>query len=134
MVLPPGSFAIAVQALGEHFTIVVHESRRSRVDADHGLTRHIRDHPADSRDDIGGGDLVAVHQISPRDAVILSVASQARCRLLLSGELRDEFTWGDLAFGNPFTAPRHVFVYPLLGEKFSTDSSDRGALLNFTLC
>ncbi|TIP31923.1 MAG: PIN domain-containing protein, partial [Mesorhizobium sp.] len=39
-------------------------------------------------------DLAADHRFGTWDAVILSAASQARCRLLLSEDLQDGFTWG----------------------------------------
>ncbi|TIP31920.1 MAG: PIN domain-containing protein, partial [Mesorhizobium sp.] len=39
-------------------------------------------------------DLAADHRFGIWDAVILSAASQAGCRLLLSEDLQDGFTWG----------------------------------------
>jgi predicted nucleic acid-binding protein len=58
--------------------------------------------------------LAAVHQFSIWDGVILAAASQAGCRLLLSEDLHDGFTWGGVTVANPFALPRHTFLDTLL--------------------
>ena len=45
-------------------------------------------------------DLAADHHFGIWDAVILSTASQTDCRLLLSEDLQDGFTWGGVAVAN----------------------------------
>jgi predicted nucleic acid-binding protein len=65
---------------------------------------------------LAAADLATDHQLSIWDAIILSAASQAGCRLLLSEDLQDGFTWGGVTVVNPFSAPRHLLLNTLLGE------------------
>lgn len=55
-------------------------------------------------------DLAASHRIDIWDAVILSTAASSGCRLLLSEDLQDGFTWGSVTVVNPFA----VQLNPLL--------------------
>lgn len=48
-------------------------------------------------------DLAADHHFGIWDAVILSTASQTGCRLLLSEDLQDGFTWA--AWPSPISLP-----------------------------
>src|SRR5262245_43964069 len=63
-------------------------------------------------------DLAADHHLGIWDAVILSAASKVGCRLLLSEDLQDGFTWGGVTVVNPFAPTRH----PLLGALLDVDS------------
>ena len=54
--------------------------------------------------------------ISPWDAVILSAAADASCRLLLSGDLQDGFTWSGVTVANPFAKRPHPLLTALLAE------------------
>jgi predicted nucleic acid-binding protein len=61
-------------------------------------------------------DLATDHRLGIWDAVILSASSQAGCRLLLSEDLQDGFTWGGVTVVNPFAAERHALLEALLGD------------------
>ena len=61
-------------------------------------------------------DLATDHRLGTWDAVILSAASQAGCRLLLSEDLQEGFTWAGVTVVNPFSSPQHVLLSALLGE------------------
>ena len=61
-------------------------------------------------------DLATDHQLGIRDAIILSAASQAGCRLLLTEDLQEGFTWAGVTVVNPFSSPRHALLEALLGE------------------
>jgi predicted nucleic acid-binding protein len=61
-------------------------------------------------------DLATDHQLGIWDAAILSAASQSGCRLLLSEDLHEGFTWGGVTVVNPFASPRHALLQALLGE------------------
>lgn len=115
--LPQEAAIIPVQVLGELFNVLTRKARRSRAEA--------RDAPLSWRDSFAvietapeamlvAVDLATDHHLSIRDAVILSVASQAGCRLLLSEDLRDGFTWG-VTVVNPFASARHALLESLLG-------------------
>ena len=47
-------------------------------------------------------DLSVDHQISMWDALILSVAAENKCRLLLSEDFQNGFTWRGVTVVNPF--------------------------------
>lgn len=61
-------------------------------------------------------DLATDHQLGIWDAVILSVASQSGCRLLLSEGLHAGFTWAGVTVVNPFASPQHALLHALLAE------------------
>ena len=50
-------------------------------------------------------DLTVVHQMPIWDALILAVAAEQRCRILLSEDFQDGFTWRGVTVVNPFTNP-----------------------------
>jgi predicted nucleic acid-binding protein len=66
---------------------------------------------------LAAADLATDHQLGIWDAVILSAASQAGCRLLLSEDLEEGFTWAGVTVVNPFSSPRHALLEALLGEE-----------------
>ena len=47
-------------------------------------------------------DLTVDHQISMWDALIMSVAAENKCRLLISEDLQNGFTWRGVTVVNPF--------------------------------
>jgi predicted nucleic acid-binding protein len=61
-------------------------------------------------------DLSTDHQLGIWDAVILSAAAHAGCRLLLSEDLHEGFTWGGVTVVNPFSKPRHTLLQALLDK------------------
>lgn len=70
-------------------------------------------------------DLACDHQMQIWDALILSVSAENRCRLLLSEDLHDGFTWRGVTVLNPFASPEH----PLLasaGVIATSSKSKRG--------
>ena len=61
-------------------------------------------------------ELSVNHQLSAWDAVILSAAADAGCRLLLSHDLQDGFTWSGVTVVNPFATTRHPLLDAVLSE------------------
>jgi len=61
-------------------------------------------------------DLAADHSLQIWDALILSIAADNRCRLLLSEDLQNGFTWRGVTVVNPFVAP----LSPLLSNILTT--------------
>ena len=52
-------------------------------------------------------ELAARHQLSLWDAIMLAAAAQAGCRVLLSEDMQDSFSWRGVIVRNPFmNAPR----------------------------
>jgi predicted nucleic acid-binding protein len=57
-------------------------------------------------------DLMLDHGLAVWDAIILATAAEAGCRVLLSEDMQDGFTWGGVTIVNPFASPPH----PLLDD------------------
>jgi predicted nucleic acid-binding protein len=117
--LPQASVVIPVQILGELFNVLVRKAGRTRADARNALLGWRDTFPVAATSPeimLAAADLAMDHQLGIWDAVILSAASQARCRLLLSEDLQDGFTWGGVTVVNPFATPRHVLLGALLGD------------------
>ncbi len=115
--LPQEAAVVPVQVLGELFNVLVRKAGRSRSEA--------RDVLLSWRDAftvvetspevmLAAADLATDHQLGLWDAVILSAASQAGCRLLLSEALQEGFTWAGVTVVNLFPDPKHPLLQALL--------------------
>jgi predicted nucleic acid-binding protein len=60
--------------------------------------------------------LSAEHRLPIWDAVVLASAADAGCRLLLSEDFQEGFTWGGVTATNPFSPKRHLLLDSLLEE------------------
>ncbi len=120
--LPQEAIVIPVQVLGELFNVLVRKAGKSRSDS--------RDTVLSWRDTFSvmetssevmlmATDLATDHHFGIWDAVILSAASQAGCRLLLSEDLQAGFTWGGVTVVNPFASPQHALLDALLDDQAS---------------
>ena len=115
--LPPESTLVPVQALGELFAVLVRKARKSRADAAAAVLSWGDAFPLiETSNDVllAATDLVQAHQLSLWDAVMLSAAADARCRLLLSEDLQEGFTWRGVTVTNPFASPRHPLLDALV--------------------
>ena len=65
---------------------------------------------------IAATDLAADHRLGIWDSVMVAVAAEVGCRLLLSEDLNDGFSWRGVTVVNPFGAMRHPLLGALLGE------------------
>ncbi len=114
---PTGTAVIPVQVLGELFNVLVRKAGLSRADARDALLGWRDTFPAvGTTPDMmaAATDLATDHRLAIWDAVVLSVASHAGCRLLLSEDLQDGFTWGGVTVVNPFASPRHALLESLI--------------------
>lgn len=118
--LPQEAAVIPVQVLGELFNILTRRAGKSRAQAREALLGWrdsftvLETTPAAM---LAATDLATDHQLGIWDAVILSVASQANCRLLVSEDLQDGFTWGGTTIVNPFGVQRHPLLEELMGRR-----------------
>lgn len=116
--LPQEAAIVPVQVLGELFNVLTRKAGRSQAGAREALLGWRDTFPVvetGSEAMLAAADLATDHQFSIWDAVILAVASQSGCRLLLSEDLQDGFTWGGVTVANPFVSPRHALLESLLG-------------------
>jgi predicted nucleic acid-binding protein len=115
--LPQESTVIPVQVLGELFNVLVRKAGKSRAVArDVLLSWRDAFSVVETSSEIvfAAADLATDHRFGIWDAIILSAASQAGCRLLLSEDLQDGFTWGGVTVVNPFASPRHILLDALV--------------------
>ena len=115
--LAPDETLIPVQVLAELFAVLVRKANRPRSAAAAAILTWGDAFPlVDTSSDILGSavDLASAHQMGIWDAVILSAAAQANCRLLLSEDFQDGFTWGGVTVANPFSKSRHPLLEGLL--------------------
>jgi predicted nucleic acid-binding protein len=61
-------------------------------------------------------DLAAQHRLRIWDAVVLSAAASTGCRLLLSEDLQDGFTWNGVTVVNPFSKTPHELLAQALQD------------------
>lgn len=115
--LPEDAPAVPVQVLGELFSILVRKGGRSRTDAHAAVLAWSDSFPlieTSSAILLAAVDLAARHQLFIWDAVVLSAASDAGCRLLLSEDMQDGFTWGGVTVTSPFAPSLHPVLAGLL--------------------
>lgn len=59
-------------------------------------------------------DLAMDHQFNIWDAMIFSAAAASACRLLLSEDLQEDFTWKGVSATNPSSARKQPLICPSL--------------------
>ena len=120
----PETAIVPLQALGELFNVL---TRRAGWSADRARAAILawRDSwalaPTSEPAMLSAIDLAADHRLSIWDSVMLSVASEAGCRLLLSEDLQDGFSWGGVTVANPFAAQQHPLLASLLRDNESEE-------------
>lgn len=117
--LPSDAVALSVQVLGELQRVVTGTLRLPAQQAG-TAARHWAD--AFETADLTWAamqpafDLAAGYGLQIWDALILSVAAEQRCRLLVSKDLQDGFTWRGVTVANPFVPQPHVLLRELLAR------------------
>ncbi len=115
--LPEDAVLVPVQVLGELHRVLTGKAGRSADDARDALLGWADAFSvADSTWTAmaGATDGAADHGVPIWDALILAVAAEQRCRLLLSEDFQHGFTWHGVTVVNPFAAPRHKLLSSLL--------------------
>jgi predicted nucleic acid-binding protein len=117
--LAPESTLLPVQTLGELYAVLIRKAGFSRAKArdavlDWGDTFPLIE--TSSSVLLQAMELSAGHRLGFWDAVILSAAADAGCRLLLSEDLQEGFTWSGVTIANPFSAAPHPALAALLAE------------------
>lgn len=59
-------------------------------------------------------DLASNHDLTIWDSVVLAASAQAECRLLLSEDLQDGFTWRGVTVTNAFASRLHPLLATML--------------------
>jgi predicted nucleic acid-binding protein len=117
--LPPESTFIPVQVLGELFNVLSRKARWPKSKAAAAVLSWGDAFPlieTSSNVLLAATDLTSAHQLGVWDAVIVSAAADARCRILLSEDLQEGFTWHGLTVMNPMAPERHPLLDALLSR------------------
>lgn len=111
--LPLESVLLPVQALGELHRVLTGKAGRGAVDARDAILSWADAFATGGstwRSMEGAIELAAKHGLRIWDALILSVSSEQKCRLLLSEDFQDGFTWRGVTVVNPFLEERHPLL------------------------
>ena len=115
--LPVNSVFVPVQAMGELFFVLVRKAgippKQARLTI---LTWHDTFPLIETSPSIllAAIDLATDHKLGIWDAIMLSAAAEAGCRLLLSEDLQDGFTWNGVTVANPFAMKKHELLAEFL--------------------
>jgi len=115
--LPSSLVVIPVQCLGELFRVLTGKARRNAPSAREAILAWADAYEtADSTWTAlqSAMDAVASHGLQIWDALILAVAVEQRCRLLLSEDMQHEFTWHGVTVVNPYHEAKHHLLQMLL--------------------
>lgn len=115
--LPEGSAVLPVQALGELFNVLVRKAKRKPEKAREAMLAW-RDayELAETSPSVmvSALDLATKHGLSIWDAVVLAATAEAGCRVLISEDLQDGFTWNGVTVVNPFGVKLNPLLLRLL--------------------
>ena len=116
-VIPSQDLIIPVQVLGELFQVLCRKGKFTRPRAREAVLEWDRSSivVGTSPDAfLQAIELASLHGLNSWDAVILSVASQAGCHILLSEDMHDGFSWGGVTVVNPFAELPNPLLAALL--------------------
>ena len=111
---------VPVQVLGELFHVLVRKAGRDAAAARTAVLGWrdafdlIDTSPAIL---LAAMDLAADHRLATWDAIIVAATAASGCRLLLSEDLQDGFTWGGVSVTNPFSATPHALLAAALADE-----------------
>ncbi len=117
--LPVEKVLIPVQVLGELYRVLTRKAGRTPSDSKKAIlgwtdafTTLDTTKPAME----SALDLAADHEFQIWDALILAISAEHRCRLLLSEDLQNGFTWRGVTVVNPLKERKHPLLKAVAGE------------------
>ncbi len=115
--LPADATLLPVQTLGELFQLLVRKVHRTPAQARAAILGWRDSFPLIETSEaviLGAAELAATHRFSFWDGVVLASAAEGGCRLLVSEDLQEGFTWNGVTVTNPFGASPHPLLADLL--------------------
>ena len=94
--LPPGAIVLPVQTLGELFNVLVRKAKRPPARARAAVLSWRDAYPTVETSAtvmVNATDLATDHGLTIWDSVVLAASAHAECRLLLSEDLQEGFTF-----------------------------------------
>ena len=118
--ITPPRVVIPAQCLGELFRVLTGKARRDAASAQEAVLGWTDAYEtADSTWTAfqSAMDVAANHNLQIWDALILAVAAEQRCRLLLSEDMQPGFTWRGVTVVNPYQEPKHHLLQTMLTDE-----------------
>src|SRR5580704_1748060 len=115
--LPAESTYVPVQVLGELFRVLVRKAKYKAASAGAAVGNFLDIFPLIETSPAVltvAADLSVDRGLDIWDAIILAAAASAGCRLLLSEDMQEGFTWNGVTVVNPFSSKRHELLTALL--------------------
>lgn len=100
--------AVPLQAIGEVHRVLVRKARQSPAEAAAAAQVWLDLYeviPTLETTFALAVEVAAAHHLQIWDAIILAAAAEADCRLLLSEDMQDGFTYAGVTVANPFAEP-----------------------------
>jgi predicted nucleic acid-binding protein len=115
--LPMDAIVLPAQALGELFHVLVRKASRQPTRAREAVLSW-RDAytviDTSAAVIVNATDLASDHGLTIWDSVMLAASAEAECRLLLSEDFQEGFTWRGVTVTNPFATSLHPLFAALL--------------------
>jgi predicted nucleic acid-binding protein len=111
--IPDGRLVVPAEALAGLFNVLVRKARLERAIARSLVLTWRAAYPGLETSQAVPAralDLATDHRLGVWDAVMLSAASEAGCRLLPSADMHEGFAWGDVTVVNPFAPMPHKLL------------------------
>jgi predicted nucleic acid-binding protein len=115
--LPAGAVVLPVQTLGELFNVLVRKAKLRPARARAAMLSWRDAYPmveTSAAVMVNAMDLASNHGLTIWDSVVLAASAEAECRLLLSEDLQEGFTWRGVTVTNPFAPVLHPLLAALL--------------------
>jgi predicted nucleic acid-binding protein len=115
--LPQGTIVLPVQTLGELFNVLVRKAKRRPHRARAAVLSWLDAYEVVETSAaviVNATDLACDHGLTIWDSVVLAASAEAECRLLLSEDLQEGFTWRGVTVANPFASTLHPILAALL--------------------
>ena len=115
--LPPENVHLPVQAIAELFHVLVAKAAVTPADAKDAVLRWCDQYSLVDTSEavlLSAMELSSQHRLRTWDAIIMAAAASAGCRLLLSEDLQDGFTWNGVTVANPFALKPNALLTELL--------------------
>ena len=115
--LPQDAVVLPAQTLGELLNVLVRKAGRRPARARTAVLSWRDAYPTVDTSAtviVNATDLATDHGLSIWDSVVLAAAAEAECRLLLSEDLQEGFTWRGVTVTNPFSPTPHPLLAALL--------------------
>ena len=118
--LPSDAIVLPVQTLGELFNVLVRKVRRRPTRARDAVPSWRDAYPTIETSAsvmVNAIDLASAHELTIWDSVVVAASAEAECRLLLSEDLQEGFTWRGVTVVNPFAPALHPLLAAILRNR-----------------